>query len=231
MTQSAVDGMATVQVEATPKVDAMCARIADDIVNGRLSPGYRLEEMRLAERFGVSRTPVREALRQLEVMGLVKKRPNRGVEVISIDNERLTHMFEAMAEMEMMAARLCASRMTEREREELARQHADSQRFVETGDIAGYESANTQFHSLLYRGTHNPTIEQMCLDIRRRVSPFRRNQFRMTGRLTLSFDEHDSVVAAILAGDGTTAVSAMRRHITVVKAASSAWLDVGERAE
>ena len=223
--------MASIQAEATPKVDAMCARLADDIVNGRLGPGFRLEEVRVAERFGVSRTPVREALRQLEVMGLVKKRPNRGVEVISIDNERLTHMFEAMAEMEMMAARLCAARMTPQERERLAAQHADSARFVEAGDIAAYESANTVFHSLLYAGTHNPTIEQMCIDIRRRVSPFRRNQFRMTGRLILSHQEHDAVVEAIMAGNEAEAMTAMRRHITVVKAASSALLDVGEHAE
>lgn len=223
--------MMSLDAEATPKVDAMCARIADDIVTGRLSPGFRLEEVRLADRFGVSRTPVREALRQLEVMGLVRKRPNRGVEVISIDDDLLTHMFEAMAEMETMAARLCAERMTEPERRELAEEHERSAQYVTTGDLAGYEQANTRFHSLLYVGTHNPTIEQMCTDIRRRVSPFRRNQFRVTGRLALSHEEHSRVVAAIQARDPQAAVTAMRDHITVVKAASSTWLCSAERLE
>lgn len=218
----------TIDIERAPKVDVMCALLADDIVSGRLSPGYRLEEMRLADRFGVSRTPVREALRQLEVMGLVRKRPNRGVEVISIDDEHLTHMFEAMAEMEMIAARLCALRMSPDERRQLAEQHAGSASFVQTGDLDAYEHANTEFHALLYRGTHNPSIEQMCLDIRRRVSPFRRNQFRVTGRLALSYDEHDRVVTAVVAGDADAAVTAMRQHITVVRAASSALLDTAE---
>lgn len=217
--------------EATPKVDAMCARIADDIVSGRLSPGFRLEEVRLADRFGVSRTPVREALRQLEVMGLVRKRPNRGVEVISIDSGLLTHMFEAMAEMEMMAVRLCAERMSTAERQALRDEHERSAAQVEAGDLEGYERANIRFHSLLYAGTHNPTIEQMCADIRRRVSPFRRNQFRVSGRLVLSHGEHARVVDAVVAGDAAAAVAAMRDHITVVKAASSTWLDSAERPD
>lgn len=205
-------------------VDIITRQLSDDIVAGRLIPGFRLDETRLAARFGVSRTPVREALRQLEATGLVEKRPHWGVVVRSIDSERLAHMFEAMAELEANCARLCALRMTAEQRVQLERLHRETVPKVVSGDLDGYEVANLAFHSLIYRGTNNPEMVQLCQDYRRRLAPFRRNQFRVLGRLAHSLDEHDKIVSAILRADGDQAADLMRAHILTVREASDEFL-------
>src|SRR5689334_1128467 len=86
--------------------------LADEIINGSLAPGATLEETALAQRFNVSRTPVREALRQLAASGLVETRPHRGAVVANLSHERLAAMFEAMAELEAICAGLAAERMS-----------------------------------------------------------------------------------------------------------------------
>lgn len=201
--------------------DELAERLADDIVNGRIFPGVRLEELELAARFKVSRTPVREALRLLAATGLVERRPNRGAVVASISGDRLAQMFEVMAELEAVCARLCAERMTARERQSLEELHRTSAVLVRGGDRDSYEAANRRFHGSLYRGSHNAELEETVLAARRRVAPFRRAQFAVLGRLANSWAEHDRVVRAILAGDGDAAARAMRAHVLQVSAASA----------
>ena len=93
--------------------DSVCRRIADEIALGHFVPGSKLDELMLAERFQVSRTPVREALKQLAIMGLVDCRPNRGSVVSAMSTEQLDQMFEAIGELEAACARHAALRMTE----------------------------------------------------------------------------------------------------------------------
>lgn len=201
--------------------DDMAQRLADDIVNGRLFPGVRLEELELAARFKVSRTPVREALRLLAATGLVERRPNRGAVVASISGDRLAQMFEVMAELEACCARLSAERMTARERQALEDLHRESASLVRSGDRETYEGYNRRFHASLYRGTHNAELEETVLAARRRLAPFRRAQFAVLGRLAASWAEHDQVVRGVLAGDGDSAAKAMRAHVLYVSAASA----------
>ncbi len=207
------------------RVDELCRQLADDIMEGTLLPGIRLDEMGLATRFGVSRTPVREALRQLEAMGLVQKRPNRGVVVTVITRERLTQMFAAMAELEAACARLAAQHMSAAERDALQTLHRASLGLVQSGDIQAYERVNQQFHMALYRGCHNGPLLEMAQAMRRRVAPFRRAQFRVVGRLGQSLDEHDKVVTCILRGDPDGAATAMRSHILTVRDASHHYVE------
>ncbi len=202
-------------------VDDLVQRLADDIVDGRLLPGARLEEQDLAARFRVSRTPVREALRLLVATGLVEHQPNRGAAVAAIGEERLYEMFEVMAELEAVTARLAAERMTPRERMDLETLHRDSAAYVRSGDREGYEGVNRRFHAALYRGAHNGELEETVLAARRRVAPFRRASFLMLGRLAKSWAEHDEVVRAILCGDGDGAARAMRAHVQIVSVASA----------
>lgn len=213
--------------------DELAERLADDIVNGRIFPGVRLEELELASRFKVSRTPVREALRLLAATGLVERRPNRGAVVASISGDRLAQMFEVMAELEAVCARLCAERMTARERNALEELHRASASLVRSGDRESYEIANQKFHAALYRGAHNRELEDTVLAARRRVAPFRRAQFSVLGRLASSWSEHDLVVRAILAGDSEAAARTMRAHVLTVSAASAevvAWPADGDTA-
>lgn len=196
-------------------------QIADAIFDGHLPPGQRLDEQEVAARYGVSRTPVREAFRLLAATGLVQARPNRGAVVATIAPERLAEMFEAMGEMEAACARLAALRMTAQERHDFARLHEASGALSRAGDIDGYDRENTLFHSLVYAGSHNSYLNETSLAMRRRLRPYRRAQFRVTGRLDLSWFEHDAVVRAILRGDGEAAYHAMRLHVTTVGDASA----------
>lgn len=212
--------MTLVATQSGSIVDSLVQRLADEIVDGRLLPGVRLDEVGLATRFGVSRTPVREALRQLEATGMLQRRPSRGVEVATVTPDRLADMFEAMAEMEALCARLAAQRMTARERQAFGRLHERSGRHVEKGDEARYEESNRRFHEALYDGAHNAEIAGMALAMRARLTPFRRAQFRVAGRLEQSHAEHALVVAAVMQRDPAAADAAMRAHIRTVSDAS-----------
>jgi DNA-binding GntR family transcriptional regulator len=208
-------------IRAGTTVDQMVRAIADRIVTGALKPGEKLDEISLASRFEVSRTPVREALGQLSAMGLVERRPNRGAIVAVITQEHLASMFEGMAELEAICARFSAERMTSAERRMLDQEHQASKRLVHLGADEEYEAYNTQFHTCLYRGAHSNHIYEITAVTRSRLAPFRRAQFRLPGRLAKSWDEHDAIVNAIMRGDGTTAGAAARAHVTIVHDASA----------
>jgi len=135
--------------------EAIRVGLADEITSGQLPPGEEIDEQAVAERFGVSRTPVREALRDLAALGLVEIEPRRGVRVAALTADRLGEMFEVMAETEAMCARLATYRMTAVERLALQALHRRSQEAVERGDVDRYDAFNRDFHSALYRGTHN----------------------------------------------------------------------------
>jgi DNA-binding GntR family transcriptional regulator len=194
-------------------------RLADDIVKGRLPPGLSLEEIELSRQFGVSRTPVREAIRQLEAMGLAKPRPRRGAVVALITRDTLDQMFAVMAELEAMCARESALHMTAAERDALVALHRSALPLIQRGDIPEYYDMNDDFHDLIYAGSHNGFLAEMTASVRQRVAPFRRAQFSHGGRLRLSHEEHERVVRAILARDGAAAGAAMLAHIRVVRSA------------
>ncbi len=194
-------------------------QIADAILEGTLEPGARLDEASLAERFGVSRTPVREALRQLATSGLIIVRPRRGAVVATATGEQLKALFIAMGEVEATCARLCALSMTPLERRALGALSERMGALARRGDHAAYLDANQMFHTAIYRGSHNPVLEEFATSLRRRLAPFRRAQFRTPGRLKKSHEEHAVVVAAIIKGDATTAHAAMIHHVTLVEIA------------
>ena len=188
--------------------------IADDIACGRLAPGSALDETTLAERFGVSRTPVREALRELAAAGLIEHRAHRGAVVATLDARRLDEMFAVMAELEALCAACAATAMTAAERVELEAMHEASAELVRMGDVAAYREANDRFHEFIYAASHNQFLEETVLGVRRRVLPFRRAQFQGLGRLVVSHAEHDRVVQALLRGDRDAAGREMRAHLT-----------------
>lgn len=204
-------------------VDQMVRAIGDRIVTGYLRPGEKLDETSLAARFDVSRTPVREALGHLSAMGLVERRPNRGAIVAVVTQEHLASMFESMAELEAICARFSAERMTSAERRSLEIEHQASARMVQLGAEEDYEYFNTEFHTRLYRGAHNPHIHDLTVMTRSRLAPFRRAQFMLPGRLAKSWQEHELIVTAIMRGDGAAAGRAARDHVSIVSEASAVF--------
>ena len=188
------------------------------VLSGELLPGAKLDERGLAQRFAVSRTPVREALRQLASTGLIELRPNRGAFVADVTPERLEEMFVAMAEMEATCARLAAMSMTPLERRSLQRLHERMGGMAESGEVDGFRAANETFHALIYQGAHNSLLEEATTALRRRVAPYRRAQFRTAGRLASSHAEHGAVVKAIVSGEPARAHAAMLQHVDLVGA-------------
>jgi DNA-binding GntR family transcriptional regulator len=198
--------------------EKLAGEIADSILSGDFAPGFRLDEQQLAQRYGVSRTPVREALRQLAASGLIELRPRRGAAVARVTPAQLEALFVAMGEMEATCARLSAMRMTPVERRRLQALHDDAMaELVRRGDPEAYSDANSHFHSLIYAGAHNDVLGEFTAGLRRRLAPFRRAQFRNPGRLPRSHAEHDVVVKAIRAGDADAAHAAMLHHVSLVE--------------
>jgi DNA-binding GntR family transcriptional regulator len=188
--------------------------LADDIVAGRIEPGRKLEERALARQFAVSRTPVREALRQLIGTGLAESRARGGVTVARIDGHRLSDMFEGLGELEGLCARLAAHRMTEMERQKLRLAQRACHDAAASADAGDFAASNERFHQLIYRGTHNESLAQMSLAFRQRLAPFRVPTFYViAGRVRTSLEEHDQIVDAIMAGDGDRACNSTRRHV------------------
>jgi len=189
--------------------------IEELIAFGKLPPGKHLDETELAEHFGVSRTPVREALNQLASAGLIEIRPRRGAVVAELGPQQLVEMFEVMAELEGMCGRLAARRLSAEEQQALQAVHERCKAVRDGGDPDLYYQLNDEFHGVIYAGSHNAFLIEQAWNLRRRLRPYRRLQLRVRGRIPNSFDEHEAIVAAIVSGDGELANTLLRAHVIV----------------
>lgn len=205
-------------------VDRVRESLADAILSGRLEAAARLDEASLARRYEVSRTPVREALRELAALGLVETRPHASAVVARLALARLADMFEAVAELEAVCARLSALKMTAAERYRLEELHLRCGSLVHSGNAELYHTANIDFHAAIRTGCHNPALEGAMATLRRRFAPLSRVQFRGDGRLAESHLEHDEVVRAILRGNAERAFQSMRRHVAGVEHAFEEYI-------
>ena len=189
--------------------------LEDDIVRGLLKPGERLDEGGLTQRFGVSRTPIREALQQLAAIGLVEMIPKRGAFVARVGLPQLVEMFEVMAELEGMCARLAARRITQPETEALRQALEACQQAAEHGDSDAYYYENERFHDCIYRASHNGFLVQQTRQLQTRLKPYRRLQLRVRNRVNRSLEEHRDIVDAIIAGDESRAETSIEQHIKI----------------
>lgn len=202
---------------SVPTVDKLANAMAEAILSGEFAPGYRLDEQLLAQRYEVSRTPVREALRQLATTGLIEIRPRRGAIVTRVTPEQLEELFVAMGELEATCARLAAMSMSPTERRRLQALHDRMGTVERQQDAKAFADDNHLLHTMIYAGAHNSVIEELAVALRRRLAPFRRAQFQLEGRPPRSFAEHDEVVSAIIRGDANAAHAAMLHHVTLVE--------------
>jgi DNA-binding GntR family transcriptional regulator len=196
--------------------DELRDELEEEILTGLLRPGRRLEEAHLADRFGVSRTPIREALLQLAANGLVEFRPRRGAIVVEIGPRQLMEMFDVMAELESMCARLAARRVTDQALERIAAAHDDCVRAAAEKDINEYYDANEVFHVRIRQASQNEFLMEQATNLQKRLKPYRRMQLRARDRVRASLEEHQRVVDAIAAGDAERAGAEMRDHVALM---------------
>ncbi|MGH8798051.1 MAG: GntR family transcriptional regulator [Caldimonas sp.] len=189
--------------------------IEEEITTGQLLPGTRLDEVELANRFGVSRTPIREALTLLHGEGLVESRPRRGSVVAQMPPQRLVEMFEVMAELEAMCVRLAARRMSDEDLALIRTEHAACGDAAAKQDTDAYFYANERFHFALYTASHNAFLFEQSISVQRKLRPYRRLQLRVRNRMQRSLEEHQSIVDALVAGDVDRAVQSVRDHVIV----------------
>lgn len=190
------------------------ASLEREIFDGKALPGDRLDEQEIAQRFGVSRTPVREALLQLSTTGLVQFRPRQGATVARLSLKEITSMWEVLVGLEGMCAELAARRMTQDEITLLIELHEQSRALVDKEDVNGYATANQRLHEAIYSGCRNSYLQRLVLDMRGRLRIYRRYPFERAGGLQRSFEGHEQVVRAIKAGNFVQAGIAMRDHVT-----------------
>ena len=189
--------------------------IEEMIAVGELAPGAHLDETVLATKFDVSRTPIREALIQLSSMGLIVIRPRRGAVVAEIGPQELVEMFEVMSEFEAMCGRLAARRMSPAEHKQLLAAHLACKDAFDARDPDAYFYMNEAFHAAIYDGSHNAFLTEQARTLQRRLRPYRRLQLRVRDRLSVSYQEHDAVVRAIIDGDGDRTAELLRHHVMI----------------
>ena len=195
--------------------DIIAEELESLILNGSFADGERLDEVQLAERFAVSRTPLREALQRLATSGLVEQIPRRGVFVRQPGPVELVEMFEVMAELEAACARFAAMRITEDALAELRATNERCQHALDARESDDYYRENERFHAILYQQSGNSFLAQESRRLHRRLMPFRRLQLRVRGRLRQSMDEHEAIVEALERGDAAAAAEATRAHVAV----------------
>ena len=199
------------------------AMILDAIEEGEFRPGGRLVESELAERFGVSRTPVREALQRLETQGLVA-RDGRSLIVASLDHSQMADLYAVRAQLEGLAARLAARHAAAEEVRVLRRMAAEDRALV--GDPKALARANRRFHGQIHLASHNRFLVQQLDLVHRSMALMAETSLAVDGRGAEALDEHDRIVAAIAARDEDAAEDALRAHIS---AAFETRLTVGAR--
>lgn len=193
--------------------NAIRRRLADRIFNGEFPPQSKLDENKLAAQFGVSRTPIREALRQLNAAGLVEIRPRRGAIIVPVDKERIGYAFEAAAELEALAAYWAASRATLMEREELERIHREGAQAGRQNDPEWYARVNRHLHDKISEMSRNPSLAEAVNAVRVQTAPFQKAQFARQDKIETSQEEHEGIVAAICFQHPETARRLMKEHI------------------
>lgn len=190
-------------------------RLEAEIAEGRIEPGAKLDEQEIAERFGVSRTPVREAFRLLAADDLVELRGRQGAAVRVIGVHALIEMFQVMGELEGLCARLAARRLTPEQKAALTAIH---ERLVAAADQGAdvFYDVNQEFHEAIYEASCNAFLADQTRRLRNRVAAYRRRVTRMPTRIVDTLREHEAILDAIFAHDADRAHAAMRAHLTLL---------------
>lgn len=187
------------------------ALILEAIDSHIYKPGDRLVESELAERFGVSRTPIREALQRLETQSLLS-RDGRSLIVASLDHTQLSELYVVRGELEGLAARLAARHAAPEEVKVLQDMLADDMKLV--GDPVALSRANRRFHKQIHLASHNRFLVQQLDLVHRSMALLATTSLAAEGRTVETLEEHAAIVAAIAAGDGEAAYRALRDHIS-----------------
>lgn len=187
--------------------------LREDILNDKYKEGEKLGEAKLAEELGVSRTPVREALKQLELNGIVENIPNRGVIVRGISRKDIDDIFAIREAIEGIAASWAVERITDQQLKELKDIHELMEFYAFKKDIHKFAELNTKFHEIIYEATKSRHLEQILRNFQYYMKKIRIKSLQVEGRLNYTIKEHEAVLNAFLEKDATKARECIAAHI------------------
>lgn len=199
--------------EYLPLRDVVFNTLRKAILKGELKPGERLMEIQLAQRLGVSRTPVREAIRKLELEGLVRMMPRRGAVVAEITVRDLEDVLEVRAALEELAVQKACEYITDEQLRDLKKAANEFKRSLEDDNLLACVETDMAFHEIIYSAANNRRLQQMLQNIREQMYRYRLEYLKDKRMHRLLVEEHDTIRRALKKRDAGKAGSAMRIHI------------------
>lgn len=199
--------------EYLPLRDVVFNTLRQAILRGELKPGERLMEIALSNRLGVSRTPVREAIRMLEQEGLVIMVPRKGAQVAQITERDLTDVLEVRLGLEELAVRFACERITDEELEELKQALRGFEKSMDEADLGVLAEADVKFHEIIYRATHNERLVQIINNIREQMYRYRIEYLKDVESRKMLVEEHYAIWEALKRRDKESAVRQICEHI------------------
>lgn len=199
--------------EYLPLRDVVFKTLRQAILKGELEPGERLMEIQLADRLGVSRTPIREAIRKLELEGLVLMIPRKGAEVAKISEKSLRDVLEIRRALDALAIELCIERMTEDDIKALSEAQEEFRKSVEGNEAMVIAESDERFHDVIYNSTNNPRLVQMLNNLREQMYRYRLEYIKDAEKRQILVSEHDQILKAIRERNVAEAKAAIRQHV------------------
>ena len=199
--------------EYLPLRDVVFKTLRQAILKGELEPGERLMEIQLAERLGVSRTPIREAIRKLELEGLVLMIPRRGAEVAKISEKNLRDVLEVRRSLEELAIDLACPRIQEEELETLREAQKEFAAAIAAGDAMEIAQTDEKFHEIIYSGTGNQKLMQILSNLREQMYRYRLEYIKDANKRQTLLVEHEQILKALSLRHVQEARLAVREHI------------------
>lgn len=187
--------------------------LRDKILNEDYVAGQKLNEVALSKELNISRTPIREALKQLELEGLVESIPNKGVYVLGFSPRDIDDMLEIRMVLEGLSIQLAIERISQAELEKLKEIYDLMEFYARKNDQDKFTEINIDFHEAIYRGTHSQYFEQLLSDINYYIHVTSRHSIRQSGRLMEAAQEHKEIYDAIVARDKQLAKEKIQKHI------------------
>lgn len=196
-----------------PLRDVVFNTLRQAILRGELQPGERLLEIHLANKLGVSRTPIREAIRKLELEGLVMMIPRKGAVVAEITEKSLRDVLEVRRALEELAVKLACDKIQDEEIEELKAAAKEFEKALGTGDVTVYAEADVKFHDIIYRTTDNQRLIQLLYNLREQMYRYRVEYLKREEVHETLLTEHQHIIEMIEKRDEKRAVDAVCAHI------------------
>lgn len=199
--------------EYLPLRDVVFETLRAAILKGDFKPGERLMEQQLAEKLGVSRTPIREAIRMLEQEGLAVTTPRKGAEVAKMTLKGMEDVLEIRSVLDDLAVRLAADRITEEQLEELRREKDRFEVATASGDVKTLAEADVRFHDIIYEATSNPKLINLLYNLREQLYRYRVEYLKDSKNYPNLIHEHKEIVESLEARDRKRVMAVMREHV------------------